>query len=47
MVSLDGVVQTKGDYVLHVSNNTIQFKEATIPSGVIFYVHSLTANEKN
>ena len=42
MVSLDGVVQTPGDYVLHVSNNTIQFKEATIPAGVIFYVHSLT-----
>ena len=42
MVALDGVVQTSGDYVLHVSNNTIQFKEATIPAGVIFYVHSLT-----
>ena len=42
MVALDGVVQTPGDYVLHVSNNTIQFKEATIPAGVIFYVHSLT-----
>ena len=37
VVTLDGVFQTSDDYVLHTSNETIQFKEASIPSGVIFY----------
>lgn len=43
LVALDGVFQTSSDYVLHTSNETIQFKEATIPSGVVFQVHVLTA----
>ena len=41
-VTLDGVFQTSDDYVLHTSNETIQFKEASIPSGVVFTVHTLT-----
>ena len=41
-VTLDGVFQTSADYVLHTSNETIQFKEASIPSGVVFTVHVLT-----
>ena len=41
-VTLDGVFQTSADYVLHTSNETIQFKEASIPSGVVFTVHTLT-----
>lgn len=41
-VTLDGVFQTSDDYVLHTSNETIQFKEASIPSGVVFSVHTLT-----
>lgn len=42
LVTLDGVFQTSSDYVLHTSNETIQFKEASIPSGVVFTVHTLT-----
>jgi len=42
LVTLDGVFQTSADYVLHTSNETIQFKEASIPSGVVFTVHTLT-----
>ena len=42
VVTLDGVFQTSDDYVLHTSNETIQFKEASIPSGVVFTVHTLT-----
>ena len=41
-VTLDGVFQTSADYVLHTSNETIQFKEASIPSGVVFTVHTLS-----
>ena len=34
-VTLDGVVQGNTEFVMHHSNNTIQFKDASIPSGTI------------
>ena len=33
-VTLDGIVQSNSEFVMHHSNDTIQFKDASIPSGV-------------
>ena len=32
-VTLDGIVQSNSEFVMHHSNDTIQFKDASIPSG--------------
>ena len=32
-VTLDGIVQSNSEFVIHHSNDTIQFKDASIPSG--------------
>ena len=41
-VTLDGVVQfTNTEFVMHHSNNTIQFKDASIPSGTIVTILSM------
>lgn len=41
-VFLDGVYQANTEYILHFANNTVQFDEPTIPSGVIVSIFSLT-----
>ena len=33
-VTLDGIVQSNSEFVMHHANDTIQFKDASIPSGV-------------
>ena len=40
-VTLDGVVQANTEFVMHHSNNTIQFKDASIPSGTIVTILSM------
>ena len=42
VVSLDGIVQTTLDYVPNFSNDTVQFTDASIPAGIVFYVQTLT-----
>ena len=39
---LDGIHQANTEYVLHFANNTLQFTDASIPSGVIVSIFSLT-----
>jgi len=41
-VSLDGLIQSNNEFVYHHSNNTIQFKDASIPSGIIVQILSAT-----
>lgn len=41
-VTLDGVVQGNTEFVMHHSNNTIQFKDASIPSGTIVTILTMT-----
>ena len=41
-VTLDGVVQSNLEFVYHHSNDTIQFKDASIPAGVIVTIFTLT-----
>ena len=41
-VTLDGVVQANTEFVMHHSNNTIQFKDASIPSGTIVTIYTMT-----
>jgi len=40
-VSLDGIVQPNTEFVPNFSNDTIQFKDASIPSGTIVTINSL------
>lgn len=41
-VSLDGLIQSNNEFVYHHSNNTIQFKDSSIPSGIIVQILSAT-----
>lgn len=41
VVSLDGVVQGNTEFVYHLSNDTIQFKDVSIPSGTVVTIFSL------
>lgn len=41
-VTLDGIVQGNTEFVMHHSNNTIQFKDASIPSGVKVTILTMT-----
>lgn len=41
-VSLGGVIQSNLEFVYHHSNNTIQFKDSSIPSGIIVQILSAT-----
>ena len=41
VVSLDGITQGNTEFVYHLSNDTIQFKDASIPSGTVVTIFSL------
>ena len=41
VVSLDGVIQSNTEFVYHLSNDTIQFKDVSIPSGTVVTIFSL------
>ncbi len=41
VVSLDGVTQGNTEFVYHLSNDTIQFKDVSIPSGTVVTIFSL------
>ena len=41
VVSLDGVTQSNTEFVYHLSNDTIQFKDVSIPSGTVVTIFSL------
>jgi hypothetical protein len=41
-VTLDGIFQANTEYVANFSNDTIQFTDATIPSGTIVTIFSMT-----
>ena len=40
-VTLDGIMQGNTEFVFHHSNDTIQFKDASIPNGTIVTIFSL------
>jgi hypothetical protein len=40
-VTLDGIVQSNSEFVMHHANDTIQFKDASIPSGVVVTILSM------
>jgi hypothetical protein len=42
MVFLDGVSQPNTEYVVNASNDTVQFSDATIPSGTIVQIYSMS-----
>ncbi len=41
VVSLDGITQGNTEFVYHLSNDTIQFKDVSIPSGTVVTIFSL------
>lgn len=41
-VTLDGIVQANTEFVMNHSNNTIQFKDASIPSGTVVTILTMT-----
>jgi hypothetical protein len=41
-VTIDGVFQANTEYVANFANDTIQFTDATIPSGTIVTIFSMT-----
>lgn len=41
-VSLDGIIQSNNEFVYHHANDTIQFTDASIPSGTIVTIFTMT-----
>jgi hypothetical protein len=42
LVMIDGISQPNTEFVVNASNDTVQFKDATIPSGSIIQIFSMT-----